>query len=396
LPIVLDLDANGIELTGVGDPASLSALFDANGDGLVEEVGWIGAGDAFLALDVNGDGQINNISEISFAAYGGEGATDLQGLAVGFDSNRDGVFDARDAQFAEFKVWQDADRDGFTDAGELKSLGEAGIVSLDLHAAFEPQIVAGNIVFGTSSFARADGSTSALADVALAYKVAAPAGMAITRGADGALNAKLADGSTMRIDGQKTPANANTPANTPGGGASWSFGEAKLNDLQFWKSQAGQGTGTAAAESAAALVAVAAAAAIVSPTAASAAEIVAGVVRPGEAAAAGAAAVGVGGAAADAIAGGPSTGATPILSFAPEVSATPTPPPVLQIATAADLAAANASVPGGPSVPTIASPLPPATVAASPVSVICPLQSGPKVNLDWTLKETEHGQEARA
>ena len=25
--------------------------------------------------------------------------------------------------------------------------------------------------------------------------------------------------------------------------------------------------------------------------------------------------------------------------------------------------------------------------------MICPLQSGPKVNLDWTLKETEHGQE---
>jgi hypothetical protein len=28
--------------------------------------------------------------------------------------------------------------------------------------------------------------------------------------------------------------------------------------------------------------------------------------------------------------------------------------------------------------------------------VICPLQSGPKVNLDWTLKETKNGQEARA
>jgi hypothetical protein len=28
--------------------------------------------------------------------------------------------------------------------------------------------------------------------------------------------------------------------------------------------------------------------------------------------------------------------------------------------------------------------------------VICPLQSGPKVNLDWTLKEIEDGQEARA
>ena len=29
-------------------------------------------------------------------------------------------------------------------------------------------------------------------------------------------------------------------------------------------------------------------------------------------------------------------------------------------------------------------------------AVICPLQSGPKVNLDWTLKETNNGQEARA
>ena len=37
------------------------------------------------------------------------------------------------------------------------------------------------------------------------------------------------------------------------------------------------------------------------------------------------------------------------------------------------------------------------TTASDPfIEMICPLQSGPKVNLDWTLKETEHGQEARA
>ncbi len=35
-------------------------------------------------------------------------------------------------------------------------------------------------------------------------------------------------------------------------------------------------------------------------------------------------------------------------------------------------------------------------VATRYYKLICPLQSGPKVNLDWTLKETEHGQEARA
>lgn len=36
------------------------------------------------------------------------------------------------------------------------------------------------------------------------------------------------------------------------------------------------------------------------------------------------------------------------------------------------------------------------TVFPSSRPVICPLQSGPKVNLDWTLKETKNGQEARA
>ncbi len=32
----------------------------------------------------------------------------------------------------------------------------------------------------------------------------------------------------------------------------------------------------------------------------------------------------------------------------------------------------------------------------SELALNCPLQSGPKVNLDWTPKETNNGQEARA
>jgi len=36
------------------------------------------------------------------------------------------------------------------------------------------------------------------------------------------------------------------------------------------------------------------------------------------------------------------------------------------------------------------------TLSLRDVEVICPLQSGPFVNLDWTLKERENGQEARA
>ena len=41
-------------------------------------------------------------------------------------------------------------------------------------------------------------------------------------------------------------------------------------------------------------------------------------------------------------------------------------------------------------------PLPDVSLDVLTMLLICPLQSGPKVNLDWTLKETEHGQEARA
>ncbi len=34
-----------------------------------------------------------------------------------------------------------------------------------------------------------------------------------------------------------------------------------------------------------------------------------------------------------------------------------------------------------------------ATLEPEDASLICPIQSGPKVSLDWPLNETEHGQE---
>ncbi|WP_230454766.1 hypothetical protein [Francisella tularensis] len=50
------------------------------------------------------------------------------------DSNNDGVFDSADEAFDSVQVWQDKDQDGVTDAGELTSLAEAGISSIDLNA----------------------------------------------------------------------------------------------------------------------------------------------------------------------------------------------------------------------------------------------------------------------
>ncbi|WP_230454507.1 thrombospondin [Francisella tularensis] len=76
------------------------------------------------------------------------------------DSNNDGVFDSADEAFDSVQVWQDKDQDGVTDAGELTSLAEAGISSIDLNAKTVNQSVAGGILRKTSTATNIDGSTT--------------------------------------------------------------------------------------------------------------------------------------------------------------------------------------------------------------------------------------------
>jgi uncharacterized protein YcbX len=91
-----------------------------------------------LVRDKYHDGQVHDHTQFAFAQYDtpsaaqGKTATDLSGLAQAFDSNHDGVFDAQDAQFADFKVWQDANQNGVSDAGEVKTLAELGLASFSL------------------------------------------------------------------------------------------------------------------------------------------------------------------------------------------------------------------------------------------------------------------------
>ncbi|WP_423907496.1 calcium-binding protein [Candidatus Spongiihabitans sp.] len=98
-----------------------SAFYDINGDGYLYNLGWAGADDGLLAYDKDGDNNITARDEISFVDYVEGARTDLEGLRH-FDSNADGVLDSKDAEFTKFKVWQD----GEVDAGELRSLTDAG------------------------------------------------------------------------------------------------------------------------------------------------------------------------------------------------------------------------------------------------------------------------------
>lgn len=158
-PLVIDMDGDGVELVSLDDS---TAFFDLNIDGFAELTGWVNPDDALLALDIDGDGVIDDNSEL----FG-----DQTGFAHGFlalaahDGNNDGVIDANDAVFADLIVWQDANGDGFSAASEMQSLTDVGITSIDVSAASINETNEGHSVLWRSDVTWADGSTTNIDDV---------------------------------------------------------------------------------------------------------------------------------------------------------------------------------------------------------------------------------------
>ncbi|ODS25068.1 hypothetical protein AB835_00755 [Candidatus Endobugula sertula] len=136
-PLAVDLNGDGVQLTHYNDS---HAVFDVDNDGYAENTGWIHRSDGIVVHDVDGDGKINDITETISEFYGSEKGTGqneqfadgLDALAS-LDSNNDGVFDANDEMFSTLRVWQDNNGDAKTDVGELSTLTEVGIASIDLN-----------------------------------------------------------------------------------------------------------------------------------------------------------------------------------------------------------------------------------------------------------------------
>jgi hypothetical protein len=131
-PLALDLDGDGIETTGIDGYAG-TVLFDHDADGIRTGTGWLKGDDAFLVLDRNGNGKIDSGRElfgVDTVRSDGRKATDGLDALADLDSNNDGVFDASDAQFADVRLWRDLNQDGVSQANELTTLAENGIVSI--------------------------------------------------------------------------------------------------------------------------------------------------------------------------------------------------------------------------------------------------------------------------
>jgi hypothetical protein len=121
-PLVLDLDGDGVEVTAL---AGSSVHFDFDQDGFAERTGWVSPDDGILVIDRNGNGIVDGAAEL-FGSATQDGFEVLEAL----NTNGDGVIDAQDEDFAELRIWQDADGDGVSDAEELITLQEADIVAI--------------------------------------------------------------------------------------------------------------------------------------------------------------------------------------------------------------------------------------------------------------------------
>jgi Ca2+-binding RTX toxin-like protein len=174
-PVVLDLDGNGIDIIPLG---SSLAYFDMDGRPGLEHTAWVSGGDGILAIDLGRggaagpDGVIDQSNEIVFGNWAPGAASDMAALRTVFDTNHDGVLDQSDERWSEFRIWQDANGDGISQAGEVRSLDAVGVVSIGLDPSGPSQMFAdGSAITGASNFAWKDGRVGTAADVSLVYEL---------------------------------------------------------------------------------------------------------------------------------------------------------------------------------------------------------------------------------
>ena len=139
-PLVLDMNGNGYRLTS----ADTGVMFALDGSGVPERIAWTAAGsdDAFLAIDENHNGRIDDGRELIAGVSGppnGFGALNAYDgfaspadLAAGTNRRPDGLLTERDAIFSRLLLWTDANHNGLSEETELESVVHAGITTIYL------------------------------------------------------------------------------------------------------------------------------------------------------------------------------------------------------------------------------------------------------------------------
>jgi hypothetical protein len=124
-PLIVDLNGDGAKMDN-----NISVYFatDPRDFNFAQATTtWMNANDGFLIWDENGNGTVDNSTEI----FDIELQNAWESLAV-HDLNADNVIDVNDAVWSELAIWNDANSDGITQESEFYDLADWDIVSIDL------------------------------------------------------------------------------------------------------------------------------------------------------------------------------------------------------------------------------------------------------------------------
>jgi hypothetical protein len=130
-PLIFDVNGDGLSLTAVKD----GVKFDLDADGKAELTAWTASGsdDAFLVMDENTNGRIDNGREL--LGGGTSGPPGFMALRAynDFDGGTDTGLSPQDPLFKKLWLWTDTNHNGLAEEDELESLQHAGITLIFLN-----------------------------------------------------------------------------------------------------------------------------------------------------------------------------------------------------------------------------------------------------------------------
>ena len=151
----MDLDADGIELTTIEDGVN----FNFWNNGRSQAISWVQPDDGFLALDRNGNGMIDNGSEL-FGNVGdeiGDYADGFEALSH-LDTNNNTMIDDGDELWNKLVIWQDVNTDGASTPNELINLDSTGVFAIPLGSLDVNLVSNGNHIPKVSYMLASEGS----------------------------------------------------------------------------------------------------------------------------------------------------------------------------------------------------------------------------------------------